>query len=331
MRQLFFLYFFLLSSLSSAQDTFSILAVDTATGEVGSAGATCLDLERDGAGAIIISEVFPGKGAIHTQSYWNPVNQRNARRELLNGRSPQELMLWLRNNDAQRNSSVRQYGAVDFAPDGGARAGAFTGINCLDYKGQIVGDHYAIQGNILLGPEVLSHMEESFLNTQGTLAERLMAALQGANIPGADVRCLSEGRSSRSAFLRVARPEDNPGDLYLDLRVDVAPNRREPIDLLQEQFDEWLITGRNGPPEKRIRLFPNPANSEIVIELIGDYPEQPFLQLDIISLSGRHMARHAIGTKRTVIPGRQFHSGVYICRITNKNGKHLFSQKLIVP
>lgn len=320
-----------MSSLLSAQDTFSILAVDTATGEVGSAGATCLDLERDGAGAIIISEVFPGKGAIHTQSYWNPVNQRNARRELLNGRSPQELMLWLRDNDAQGNSSVRQYGAVDFNPDGGPRAAAFTGINCLDYNGQIVGDHYAIQGNILLGPEVLANMEESFLNTQGTLAERLMAALQGANVPGADVRCLSEGRSSRSAFVRVARPEDDPGNLYLDLRVDVAPNRREPINLLQEQFDEWLITGRYGPPEERIRLFPNPANSEIVIELIGDYPEQPFLQLDIISLTGQHIAKYTIDARRVVIPSRQLNSGVYICRITNETGKHLFSQKIIVP
>ena len=56
----------------SAQDTFSIVAVDQETGEVGSAGASCIN------GSIIISDVHPVLGAIHTQSYWNAQNQNNA-------------------------------------------------------------------------------------------------------------------------------------------------------------------------------------------------------------------------------------------------------------
>ncbi len=63
-------------------DTFSIVAVDPATGEVGSAGASCI------AGSIIISDMHPGVGAIHTQSYWNSQNQNNAHDLMEQGWSP---------------------------------------------------------------------------------------------------------------------------------------------------------------------------------------------------------------------------------------------------
>ncbi|MEO0474258.1 MAG: secretion protein, partial [Bacteroidota bacterium] len=55
-------------SFVKSQDTFSIVAVDSVTGEVGSAGATCLDATNNGVSAVIISDVLPGRGAIHTQS-----------------------------------------------------------------------------------------------------------------------------------------------------------------------------------------------------------------------------------------------------------------------
>ncbi|HOI32111.1 MAG TPA: hypothetical protein PLC47_05045, partial [Bacteroidales bacterium] len=62
----------------NAQDTFSIVAVDTITGEVGSAGASCLDNSAITGGAVIISDIIPGRGAIHTHSYWVSANQINA-------------------------------------------------------------------------------------------------------------------------------------------------------------------------------------------------------------------------------------------------------------
>ena len=62
-------------------------------------------------------------------------------------------------------------------------------------------------------------MESRFLNTIGSLASKLMSAMQGANVPGADTRCLDEGISSLSSFIRVAKPEDN-NDLYLDINVN---------------------------------------------------------------------------------------------------------------
>ena len=70
-----------------AQDTFSIVAVDLASGKVGSAGATCLDDNQIAGGAVIISDVIPDIGAIHTQSYWIPANQNAAHDQVVDNLS----------------------------------------------------------------------------------------------------------------------------------------------------------------------------------------------------------------------------------------------------
>ena len=230
MRKLIFIS---ILSIIHSQDTFSIVAVDPETLEVGSAGASCIG------GAIIISDVHPGLGVIHTQSYWNGTNQNNAENLMEQGYSPEEIMEWLIENDVQNNPEIRQYGAVDLV-DGG-RSAAFTGQNCFDYKNHILGPTYAIQGNILLGQEILDSMEVRYNTTTGSIAVRLMAALQGANIPGADIRCLDEGISSMSAFIRVAKADDEDNNLYLHLNVNNTPPPYsiDPIDSLQTLFDIW--------------------------------------------------------------------------------------------
>ena len=226
----YFLLILLISEILS-QDTFSIVAVDPQTQEVGSAGASCIN------GSIIISDVHPGIGAVHTQSYWNSTNQNNASDLMDQGYTPNEIIEYLVENDAQGNPSIRQYGVVDLVDDG--RSAAFTGENCYDYKNHILGPTYSIQGNILLGQEVLDSMEVNFLNTSGSLATRLMAAMQGAKIPGADTRCLSSGISSLSAFIRVAKPTNSEDSLYLHLNVNNTQPGIDPIDTLQDLFDDW--------------------------------------------------------------------------------------------
>jgi len=206
------LFFLLITAVSaSAQHTFSIVAVDSVTGEIGSAGATCGDsiIWPGTPGAYLISDVIPGRGAIHTQSFWLATNQANARTRMLAGDSPADIMSWLRQNDAGLDPTRRQYGAVDYN-GGSPRSAAFTGSNCFDYKDHITGPGYAIQGNILLGQQILDSMEARYLRTEGSLADKLMAAMQGANVVGADTRCTAEGTSSLSAFLRVAKPTDCP-------------------------------------------------------------------------------------------------------------------------
>ena len=225
--------FFLFYLNLNAQDTFSIVAVDPENGEVGSAGASCIN------GSIIISDVHPGVGAIHTQSYWLAQNQNTASQLMDQGLSPWFIIQYLVDNDAQGNPSIRQYGIVDLVDSG--RSAAYTGENCYDYKDHILGDTYSIQGNILIGPEVLDSMEVRFINTSGSLAVRLMAAMQGAKIPGADSRCLDDGISSLSAFIRVAKPTNNPDSLYLHLNVNSTTAGVDPIDTLQELFDLWYM------------------------------------------------------------------------------------------
>jgi uncharacterized Ntn-hydrolase superfamily protein len=102
MKRIFVGLFILITFVARAQDTFSIVAVDTITGEIGSAGASCIDENQIEGGALIISDVIPGRGAIHTQSYWNSTNQQNAHDRMMEGMSPEEIIQWLSTHDAQK-------------------------------------------------------------------------------------------------------------------------------------------------------------------------------------------------------------------------------------
>ena len=217
-----------------SQDTFSIVAVDTITGEVGSAGASCIQ------GSIIISDIHPGVGAIHTQSYWNAINQDSAASLMDQGYSPQNIIDWLVENDAENNPTIRQYGIIDLI-DGGRSAG-FTGENCFDFKGHKLGVNYAIQGNILLGQSILDDMEAAFLTQYGTFEEKLMASLMAANVTGADTRCTPYGTPAISAFIRVADPDNSEDSLYMDINVNNAPLTLNPLDSLNVLYWDWKIS-----------------------------------------------------------------------------------------
>jgi len=221
----------LMTVSAPAQDTFSIVAVDSVIGIVGGAGASCV------AGVIVISDVHPGVGGIHTQARWLPSNQDYARTLMNQGHTPQQIIDSLVAHDAEGDPTRRQYGIVDLVS--GGRSAGYTGINCPNYKNHILGPNYAIAGNTLSGQQILASMQARFLNTAGSLEERLMAALQGAKVPGADTRCMASGRSSISAFIRVAWPGDTTGALYLDLNVDDMPAPYDPIDSLQILYDQW--------------------------------------------------------------------------------------------
>ena len=224
----------ILICLNIAFSTFSIVAVDTLNHQVGSAGASCIG------NSVIISDIHPGIGAIHTQSYYMQSNQNYASNLMDLGLPSSDIIELLVENDIQNNPGIRQYGVVDLRDSG--RSAAFTGQNCIDYKGHITGPNYSIQGNILLGEHVLTQMEFNFLNTEGTLADKLMSAMQGANIVGADTRCLEDSISSLSSFIRIAHPEDSSDNVFLDLRINNTLNQSDPIDSLQIMYNDWLIS-----------------------------------------------------------------------------------------
>lgn len=312
---------------SSAFATFSITAVDPATQEVGSAGASCI------AGSIILSDVHPGRGAVHTQASWNSQNQQYARTLMNQGYAPQAIIDSLVAHDAQGNPTIRQYGIVDLV--GGGRSAGYTGIHCTDYKGHILGPTYAIQGNILLGPQILQGMEIAFGSTAGTLADRLMAALQAAKIPGADTRCTSYHKSSISAFLRVALPSDG-ATLHLDLNVNNTPTDQDPIDVLQGLYDQWKLAGvpaaQGVEGLDRVSAYPNPFRATTVLSYAVEGPEK--VTLRVFDLAGREIDTLVDGTQEPGLhqtvwaaPEDAISGGVYFCRL--QTAGHASTVKLL--
>jgi uncharacterized Ntn-hydrolase superfamily protein len=233
-----FLIFLLVlkASFVPAQHTFSICAIDTLTGEVGTAGASCVDASSGSpTGAAIISSIHPGIGAIHTQAAYLPQNQAYGDALMNRGKLPKEIIDSLVAHDANQDASQRQYGVVRIN-NGHSSSAAYSGMSCPNYYNTLTGPNYSIQGNTLLGAGVLDSMKARFLRTQGDLACKLMAAMQGAKVVGADVRCTSSGNSSLSSFLRVACPNDVSPNYKLNLVVPQGPYGYEPIDSLQKLF-----------------------------------------------------------------------------------------------
>jgi len=320
MKYILLLSFFC-HSLLFAQHTFSIIAIDPITGEIGSAGATCGDnITWPGTpGAALISDIIPGKGAVHTQSYWNSTNQYNAHQQLLNGASSQEIIDWLVANDSEGDASVRQYGAITTINDSITSA-AFTGSNCFDYKNHLIGDNYSIQGNILLGQSILDSMESRFVNTDGSLANKLMASLQGAKIIGADTRCTIENVSSLSAFLRIAQEDDNSDNIYLDIIVPSTLDQIDPIDSVQTLYNTWQNNIDITQVEKDVLyIFPNPTNGEIIIK----NQNLPNSTVMLFTINGRKLLEIKPSDAKLSMQIGHLSPGLYLLKLSGENRKTL--------
>jgi uncharacterized Ntn-hydrolase superfamily protein len=258
-----------------AQDTFSIVCADSTTREVGSAGASCLDLIAFGIqDASFLGQLFPDTGAVNTQAMYNPQNQQRVAARMRTSDSPEQIATWVYENDIEDNPDIRQYGFVKFM-GASAQSAGFTGQSCIDYKnhvtGVIDGIAYAIQGNILSGQHVLDSMEARFKRAKGTLACRMMEAMQGANSIGADTRCEPNGTSSLFAFLKVAKPTDKADKPYISLSVLTSNGEREePINELQRQFDlSYACSTVNVSEEDQNNAFyPNPSSGILMFSSI---------------------------------------------------------------
>jgi uncharacterized Ntn-hydrolase superfamily protein len=311
---------FLLSLFTSfGQDTFSIVAVDPLTGEVGSAGASCVDLtDFPGLSDSFLGELFPGVGAINTQAYYNQTNQSNARNRMNLGDTPNQIIQWLINNDVTNQPQLRQYGIVAMIDDA-SQSAAHTGTATDDYKNHVLGSNYAIQGNILLGQEVLDDMESNFLNEEGSLACKLMAAMQGAKRVGADSRCTSNGTSSLFAFVKVAQPSDTFGNPSFLLSVRTANgDGDEPIDLLQTLFDNENLSCTSLSVDEvtkvNFNVYPNPTKNSITVENKG----LETYKLTISNIIGRVIYENKI-QNTLKIDVSTFSSGVYFISLSNDN------------
>lgn len=229
--------------------TFSIVAVDRATGEVG-CGVQSKFLSVGAA----VPWVRAGVGAIATQSLCNTTYGPRGLDLLAAGGSPDEVMRALTAADAGRED--RQVGIV--ALDG--RAASFTGARCIGYARGTVGEDYAAQGNCLAQESVLTALGTTFATTSGCLSDRIVAALRAAQAQGGDKR------GQQSAALIVEKPGGGYAgfnDRYVDLRVDDHAAPIEELARLLEMHKLYFF-----PPAPEDVLPIDPAlGSEIVREL----------------------------------------------------------------
>jgi uncharacterized Ntn-hydrolase superfamily protein len=141
--------------------------------------------------------------------------------------------------EADDGRDDRQAGFVD--PAGGAAT--FTGAKCFDWAGGITGEHYAAQGNILVGEQVVAELARAFTESEGDLCDRLLAGLLAGDAAGGDRR----GRQS-AALLVVRRGGGYEGrnDRYIDLRVDDHPDAANELARVFVVWDETMLI-RNDP------------------------------------------------------------------------------------
>ncbi len=207
--------------------TFSIVARDDATGDLGVAVASKF---------LAVGAVVPwaraGIGATATQAFANVAFGPDSLDLLASGEGATGALERLLANDALREE--RQVGIVD------ARGGAatHTGRSCFDWAGGRAGDGYAAQGNILAGRQVVDALAERFTAGGLPFAELLVACLADADAAGGDRR----GRESAAVLVvRQAGGYGGGNDRWIDLRVDDHPDPvtelRRLLDLQRLYFD----------------------------------------------------------------------------------------------
>lgn len=172
-----------------------------------------------------------GAGAVATQSWANTSYGPRGLAMMEEGLPADEVIARLTSDDEDR--ALRQVGVVDAT----GRAAAFTGEECFDWAGHIVGGNYTCQGNILVSEDTVQAMAQAFEGTEEALVHRLLAALRAGQRAGGDRR----GR--QSAAILVVREKGGYGgfnDRYVDLRVDDHPTPIEELARLLKLHNLYL-------------------------------------------------------------------------------------------
>jgi len=244
-----------LSSPRGGLSTFSIVAYGPRKGEWGVAVQS-----KFLAAAAVVSWAQAKAGAVATQAWANASYGPQGLRLLEEGLSAEEVVKRLIEADEGREH--RQLGVVD--SQGGAFA--FTGSECLPWAGHIVGQGYTCQGNILVGQETVEAMAKAFEETEGELADRLLASLLAGQEAGGD------SRGQQSAGLLVVRKKGGYGgftDRVIDLRVDDHPT---PILELKRLLELHKLYFGETDPEKLVKIE-GPVARELqeIVRRAGQY------------------------------------------------------------
>ena len=222
--------------------TFSIIAFDPATNELG----VGVQSRAFGAGAAV-PYAKPGVGAVATQASANRQYGPKAIALLEQGLSPGEVIKRITDEDPGRDT--RQVAVIDTK----GRSAVYTGKRVIDrnsdpkdlvhlggYAGHVSGDNFSAQGNTLASAAVVEAMAEAYRNGKGTMAERLMDALDAGQAKGGDTRGI------QSAGILVVRPLDPKSESTVERIVDIR------VDDSAEPFKELrrLLNMTTGVPNR---------------------------------------------------------------------------------
>jgi uncharacterized Ntn-hydrolase superfamily protein len=247
--------------------TFSIVAFDPSTKDLGVAVHS-----RYFSVGSVVPWAEAEVGAIATQSFVNVSYGSRGLQLLRKGLTVNEIIESLTGPDKAKD--YRQLGIVDSK----GNVAAFTGKKCLKWAGSRIEENYAALGNILAGKEVVSNMGERFESTEADLAGKLVAALEGGEEAGGDIR----GRQSASLLVvRKGCGRGGYGDRYIDLRVEDHSNPIEELKrllslsrvyyLIDESEDKYTagnLESALSTAKKAISLNPNIDDSYVDLALI---------------------------------------------------------------
>jgi uncharacterized Ntn-hydrolase superfamily protein len=293
MKKLLLTFVLVLAGVSPAFATWSVIAVDVRTGQVIIASATCVRQQgfpqrkpnpsRDlmDVQAVIV----PGIGVAACQAGADNTreNQMLVYAELKKGTPPAQILELLRKHEAARKPEDqierRQFGILAI-PDGKSitaqnnRVG-FNGTgnsrSSLYYSGQVAPNmFYQVQGNTLLGDDVVYKAALAFTRSTGTLADHVMAAMEAADANGGDGRCNCgvsvldfvpcDNKTAHVAYIAIADKNDkvgtshNDGQYFAYLSVTDDNTKKgesgNPVKTLRMRYDAWVKSGspRTAPP-----------------------------------------------------------------------------------
>jgi uncharacterized Ntn-hydrolase superfamily protein len=205
--------------------TYSIVARDPATGELGVAvasralavGALCPGLEAGG-------------GAVAPQAMVDVTCGAKALAALRQGTAPTALLAELMSADSE--AAGRQVAVIDAS----GRVAVHDGEQCVPEAGHVVGEQFSCQANMMRNPQVPEAMADAFATSAGSLLDRMLHALDAAEAAGGDFR----GRQSSAIKVVSADPGGRFGGLLVDLRVVDDP---EPLVELRRFVDLYRTAG----------------------------------------------------------------------------------------
>ena len=207
--------------------TFSIVAYDPKNNEWGVAVQS-----KFVAVGSIVPYAKAKVGAIATQAYANTSYGPNGLALLEKGLTAEETIQRLIKDDEKKEE--RQVGIVDSF----GNAASFTGSECFEWAGHIVGKNFSCQGNILVSEEVVKAMAKAFETTRGDLIEKFFAVLDAGQEAGGDRR----GRESAAILIvKEKGAYDGGTDNYINIRVDEHPTPIKELKKVFEIYDMCLL------------------------------------------------------------------------------------------